>query len=1354
MTVSANPGRVIFTGNDVATEFSYSYMFFATDELVLTLYDTTTQTETELTGAQYSIAVTGSSPYSSATITYPLSGDPLSTTEQLVVNRVADLDQDVDLSNQASYFLESIETQLDRLATWNQSIQDQLDRALILPVSTELGKKITMGPPVAEAVLRWPDDVSGDCLLESVDLVDLIVEDSEIQAVIEDSFAGQLFIDAWAREFGDICDGSLQTDFNADQVDGYDVLTGTTPASGLLKVGDYGVTLSAIDISSTDLDALLSSGSYRGNNLTNAPDTDYYFVQVTGDGSTEVIQKIINYGYADVIYTRAYSSSAWSNWYRIWAGTSGTVVTGLNADQVDGYDVSSSPIPTTGLLKVGDWGTTYQTLNFTGFDVDTVVTTLACHGTSMLNAPDSGGWFIQAFGDGTYATQTAISQSNGEVRQRYFNGSVWSSWTDAVTYDNHTHTESDITDLDKYTQSEIDTALSLKANLSLVGAVSGICPLDGSGLVDSSYLPSYVDDVVEVADYASLPGTGETGKIYVTLDTGNIYRWGGSAYIEINTSVATADEAVALATARLIQLGGDASGSASFDGTADITITATVNDSAALGGVAAASWLRADTADAVSGVLTFSAAPVLANAILLAGTTTGAAIYGLVGINGSDQAIFGNVSLPLALVSNGTITHNGFTVWTSNNDGTLSGLDADLLDGVHLTSLAQLSAQNIFTDYQTIESTSPRIRLRETDTTTMGLINQDSGNLYIQASASSYTGSGNILFSGLSNTDIGTFQVRYGGNYRDIYHTGNDTPLLKRASKKYAANVNSSTFWTIIRPSGDAITSSYSYRLTLTTYGTSTNTGNVYLLTNTDSGGWDIHKVAVQSEDSNQPSVFLDSGVPKVKTNHATLYGVDIFIEEFESLATSNTQPSIWGSDFHFFSDSDHAYYRTLSGYSAYELYHTGNDSNLAKINGNNAFTGTNTFDETINIWNATTTDLGISIKRNSTEVATITGNSDGVAINGSQVIKFKTGGTEYARIDAVGKFVSYVTTGTAPMSVASTTVCTNLNADLLDGYHGDKNATINTAVIRTTTGAVQGVSLVTGVDGGGDSSVLFYDNNSAVFRYLKWSDSNNDWRVTDNTGIERTLWTSGNDGTGSGLDADLLDGQHGSYYATDSAVVHLAGTETITGAKTFTQAITLDSAADSNFLLDAASTSNLSQIMFYAAGAAQGKMTYAHNATDASEALNFYIGGVATPRCSIYGSGNMTVTGTIQAGGYTKAQGSPTAKTVSATLTAAEIDARIITVNNGAAGSTTLTLPTGSDMDTYFSGVALNYSFDFNVINISTVAAEDCTIAAGTGWTIVGNPFIESYETSTSHNNRRFIARRTAAATWTLYCL
>ena len=46
------------------------------------------------------------------------------------------------------------------------------------------------------------------------------------------------------------------------------------------------------------------------------------------------------------------------------------------------------------------------------------------------------------------------------------------------------------------------------------GAANGVATLAGDGKVPSSQLPSYVDDVVEVANYAALPVTGETGKIY------------------------------------------------------------------------------------------------------------------------------------------------------------------------------------------------------------------------------------------------------------------------------------------------------------------------------------------------------------------------------------------------------------------------------------------------------------------------------------------------------------------------------------------------------------------------------------------------------------------------------------------------------------------------------------------------------------------------------------------------------------------------------------------------------------------------------------------------------------------------
>ena len=45
--------------------------------------------------------------------------------------------------------------------------------------------------------------------------------------------------------------------------------------------------------------------------------------------------------------------------------------------------------------------------------------------------------------------------------------------------------------------------------------------------------------------------------------------------------------------------------------------------------------------------------------------------------------------------------------------------------------------------------------------------------------------------------------------------------------------------------------------------------------------------------------------------------------------------------------------------------------------------------------------------------------------------------------------FQSHIPTGTQPFQCVSTTTCTNLNADLLDGFHGDANSTANTYVRR-----------------------------------------------------------------------------------------------------------------------------------------------------------------------------------------------------------------------------------------------------------------------------------------------------------------
>ena len=93
----------------------------------------------------------------------------------------------------------------------------------------------------------------------------------------------------------------------------------------------------------------------------------------------------------------------------------------------------------------------------------------------------------------------------------------------------------------------VNTALDTKADKtsldsyilkSLMGAKSGVATLGTDGLIPSSQLPSYVDDVLEFDKLASFPEAGETGKIYVAIDTNLTYRWSGTQYVEISASLA------------------------------------------------------------------------------------------------------------------------------------------------------------------------------------------------------------------------------------------------------------------------------------------------------------------------------------------------------------------------------------------------------------------------------------------------------------------------------------------------------------------------------------------------------------------------------------------------------------------------------------------------------------------------------------------------------------------------------------------------------------------------------------------------------------------------------------------------
>lgn len=101
---------------------------------------------------------------------------------------------------------------------------------------------------------------------------------------------------------------------------------------------------------------------------------------------------------------------------------------------------------------------------------------------------------------------------------------------------------------------DLGTEIDGKVSTSSVGAASGVCPLNANSKVDSQYLPSYVDDVIEAypvsgatalsAGWLSATSGGsaltpEAGKIYVLMaDSGDYsadtqFRWGGTTYVKL-----------------------------------------------------------------------------------------------------------------------------------------------------------------------------------------------------------------------------------------------------------------------------------------------------------------------------------------------------------------------------------------------------------------------------------------------------------------------------------------------------------------------------------------------------------------------------------------------------------------------------------------------------------------------------------------------------------------------------------------------------------------------------------------------------------------------------------------------------
>lgn len=76
-------------------------------------------------------------------------------------------------------------------------------------------------------------------------------------------------------------------------------------------------------------------------------------------------------------------------------------------------------------------------------------------------------------------------------------------------------------------QEDVDS----KIPLSQKGQANGVAELDADGTVPIDQINDAFNEVLQVSTVSNLPLTGESGKLYVTLDTKKVYMWDGSNFV-------------------------------------------------------------------------------------------------------------------------------------------------------------------------------------------------------------------------------------------------------------------------------------------------------------------------------------------------------------------------------------------------------------------------------------------------------------------------------------------------------------------------------------------------------------------------------------------------------------------------------------------------------------------------------------------------------------------------------------------------------------------------------------------------------------------------------------------------------
>lgn len=172
MTVPSEVNRSgPYNGNGVTTVFGYGFRIVDETHLNVIL-KAVDGTETTLSfGTQYSVSGVGD-PTGSVTLTVaPATG------ETVTILRDVPFTQETDLENQGAYYAETVEEGLDLAAMRDQQLQEQLDRAVLIPPSSD-NDGGELSRQLAEDITRLADSADNiDTVADSIDAVVTVSDD-------------------------------------------------------------------------------------------------------------------------------------------------------------------------------------------------------------------------------------------------------------------------------------------------------------------------------------------------------------------------------------------------------------------------------------------------------------------------------------------------------------------------------------------------------------------------------------------------------------------------------------------------------------------------------------------------------------------------------------------------------------------------------------------------------------------------------------------------------------------------------------------------------------------------------------------------------------------------------------------------------------------------------------------------------------------------------------------------------------------------------------------------------------------------------------------------------------------------